>query len=178
MRYDDIEAHKSLVSDNVELVELVKEAQKQINSENLHIYKKNKGLVDKLEILSKNIKNSFNCPSLKMMAIFISIGLFFGAFSVGGYTYFVLKNNIKIKKVPIIKTETIKVKNPINKDLKTQIKNLKTRIKNLKTKVLPAKYYYVRSDGSQYIRIKTNDPRFSSDDSNKAYIIDYIHLLK
>ena len=28
MRYDDIEAHKSLVNDNVELVELVKDTQK------------------------------------------------------------------------------------------------------------------------------------------------------
>jgi len=92
MRYDDIEAHKSLVADNVKLVDIVKKAQEQINSENLHIHKRNKRLIENIEVLTKNVKNPFNWKSLKIMASFISIGFLLGALSVGGYFYAV-KNN-------------------------------------------------------------------------------------
>lgn len=156
-----------------------------VNREILEAQATSEKLVGRLEKLSTN--SNIKYLNFKVIGGALGIGLLLGALSVAGYSYYQIKNNIKIKKVPIIKTEQIKVKvkNPINKnlkakveDLKTQIEDLKSRVEDLKSRVLPFSYYYSDNDGSQYIGIKTTDPRFSKDDSNKSYTTYYIRLLK
>ncbi len=90
MRYDDIEVHKSLVDENIELVELVAETRKELKKESRYIFNQFGILITKFEKLAENSRNPFNWRSLKIMASFISIGLFFGALSVGGYAYYAI----------------------------------------------------------------------------------------
>ena len=88
MRYDDIEVHKSLVAENMELVELVNTTRKELDKESKYVFNQFGILITKFEKLAENSRNPFNWRSLKIMASFISIGLFFGALAVSGYAYY------------------------------------------------------------------------------------------
>lgn len=170
---------------NYEMVKQVNKellsTQEQINRENSHIYKRNKEIVDRLEDLSNNANIKY--LNFKVIGGALGIGLLLGALSMGGYTYYALKNNVKIKTVEVpIKTEVqipvekkVYVENPVNEDLQEQVEKLQSKVEKLKSKVLPSSYYFSDDGGTQYIGITSDDDRFSKsldDEGKETYFIE------
>jgi len=161
MRYDDIEVFGSINTDNQKIVARL-----------------------------ENLSNNTNFK--KIGNWFLGIGLLLSALNIAGYAYFALKNKkveIRTIKVPI-KTivqipveKKIYVKNPVNKNLKNQVKilqvqltNLQRTIAKLKNKLLPISYYYTNSKGIQYISITKNNDRFSKTTNKNGKTTYFIEL--
>ena len=171
---------------NYEMVKQVNKellsTQEQINRENSHIYKRNKEIVDRLEDLSNNANIKY--LNFKVIGGALGIGLLLGVLSMSGYTYYALKNNIKIKTVEVpVKTKIqipvekkVYVENPINENLQEQVEKLQARVEELKTKVLPSNYYFSDDGGTQYIGITSDDNRFSKEIENNGKATYFIEL--
>ena len=149
MRYDDIETHKSLVAENMELVELVDKTRKELDKESRYVFDQFGILITKFEKLAENSRNPFDWRSLKIMASFISIGLFFGALSVGGYAYY-----------RIDRAEASAF--AVNKGF---IHSIVTEFTKIKTKEEMSKYRYeIVGDGQNEMIVKINGYTFKQDE--------------
>ena len=149
MQYDDIEVHKSLVKDNIELIELVDKTREELDKESKYVFDQFGILITKFEKLAENSRNPFNWRSLKIMASFISIGLFFGALSVGGYAYY-----------RIDRAEASAF--AVNKGF---IHSIVTEFTKIKTAEQMKKYHYqMVGDGKNNFIVKINGYTFVKDD--------------
>ena len=167
---------------NYEMVKQVNKellsTQEQINRENSHIYKRNKEIVDRLEDLSNNANIKY--LNFKVIGGALGIGLLLGALAMGGYTYYALKNNVKIKTVEVpVKTEVqipvekkVYVENPVNEDLQEQVEKLQSRVEELKSKVLPANYYCSLTSGKKGLCINRDDDRYIADVGDGDFFIE------
>jgi hypothetical protein len=174
MRYDDIEAHKSIVSDNLELA-------------------------NTLDSVSLRIEKLSNNPNLKYLNFKViggslAAGLVVGALSMIGFAYYKVKTAPVVEKIVEVEVEKIvedkskimnlsdlleKTEKKLKKFEKRYVEKMREKkaiIKKLQAKILPSDYYCSLTDGRKGICIYRYDERYdileseNEEDSNQVFI--------